>query len=101
MIRVNITREDDRIRKITVEGHAEMDDAGKDLVCAGVSCIMYGLCNALDEMNAGCKIKVGENRFEIQDPGSSETSKIILSTGYYQLKTIEEVYSEFIKITEV
>ncbi len=101
MIRVNITREDDRIRKLTVEGHAEMDDEGKDLVCAGVSCIMYGLCNALDEMNAGCEIKVMENRFEIQDPGCSETTKTILSTGYYQLKTIEEVYSEFIKITEV
>jgi len=32
---------------LTIKGHANYDEKGKDIVCAGVSTLFYTLCNAL------------------------------------------------------
>ena len=37
MIRINVNKENNQIKKITLEGHANYDEYGKDIVCAAVS----------------------------------------------------------------
>ena len=62
MIKVQIIKGDDKVM-LSVKGHAGYADKGEDIVCAGVSAIIFGLMNALDEKIA--KIKVDENDITI------------------------------------
>lgn len=81
-----------------VKGHAEYDDAGKDLVCAGVSSIMFGLLNALDEIAEGSVDISVDNQIKIKTGKTDIILQTILRTGLIQLQTVEESYPEFIKI---
>ena len=105
MIQVHAHLHCGNITEIEVMGHAGFDEIGKDLVCAGVSCIMYGTLNALDSLlQTGFKVKLSEKGYiQIQVQETSEILQIILRTTMIQLETMVESYSQYIKIkkTEV
>ncbi len=104
MIRVKVLTLNDAIRSLVIKGHAGYADKGQDLVCAAVSSISIGLCNALDHLAAAdCKITLEENRIEIEASSDNEKLQTILNTGLIQLQTVEEQFSEFVRIekTEV
>ncbi|MBR2824897.1 MAG: ribosomal-processing cysteine protease Prp [Solobacterium sp.] len=100
MINVRVETQNNQITTMVVNGHAESDVHGNDLVCAGVSAIMFGLCNALDERMTNTKFEVTKNEFYIQSDLSQE-SETILRTGLIQLKTMEESYPKNIKIKQM
>lgn len=50
MIKVRIEREEERINKITITGHANYDDYGKDIVCSSVSSIVITTVNGILEI---------------------------------------------------
>lgn len=97
MITVSVQTSNNKITTMKVTGHANYAKHGEDLVCAGVSAIMYGLCNTLDELKTKSSYKVTRNTFLIQSD-LSQKSETILRTGLIQLKTIEEAYPQNIKI---
>ncbi len=103
MIQIRMTEHDDRIQFISVSGHSGSDEYGKDLVCAAVSAVVFGLANALDEMKSDAQVSVKKNLIEIEKVTDDDKTEIILRTGWYQLITIQEVNQAFIKvnITEV
>ncbi|MCR4950819.1 MAG: ribosomal-processing cysteine protease Prp [Solobacterium sp.] len=101
MISVRITEKQDQICALSVKGHAGSAEHGKDLVCAAVSGIVFGLCNALDELAGVQTIEIGNNRIEIRIEVPDEKTELILRTGIVQLKTVSETNQNFIKITEV
>ena len=47
MIKINISNKDGQIHKINMIGHADYDDYGKDIVCAGASSIVTTTVNAI------------------------------------------------------
>lgn len=99
MIRVHEAVRDDQIILLEVTGHAESAESGKDLVCSAVSAVMFGLCNALDEMKTGCAITVDENCIRIETVRNSAKMQTILNTGIIQLRTIQETNRKYIRIT--
>ncbi|MDI9496914.1 MAG: ribosomal-processing cysteine protease Prp [Bacillota bacterium] len=52
MIRVQASRRDGDIVRITASGHAGYDKAGRDIVCAGVTAIMTTIYSALTDLLA-------------------------------------------------
>ena len=99
MIQVVIQKNQDEIQSITVTGHAEFDSHGQDLVCAGVSSILFGTLNALDEIvTDSCDLIVEKNKIKIQVKQACELTQTILQVTTIQLKTIEEQYKDYIKI---
>ncbi len=98
MIQIKIKCSDSQIKEMSVKGHAGYDEAGKDLVCAGVSSIMFGLLNALDEMSENAVEISVHDRIEIRTDSMDPILQTILKTGMIQLKTVEESYPDFIKI---
>lgn len=102
MIHIRVTEKDGKIISLVVTGHAESGPYGQDLVCAGVSSIVTGLGNALDEMVSGCDLSCRENCFSFKVPHPDEKSETVMRTGLIQLKTMEEVSGKYMKIeTEV
>ena len=98
MITVRIQEDSGQIEEMIIEGHAEADDPGKDLVCAGVSAVAIGLCNALDEMCDNVGFEMEDNRIRIYVPVTDERTEIVLRTGEIQLKTIAEYSRDFVQI---
>jgi len=87
-----------QIVSLEVSGHAGSAEKGKDLVCAAVSAISFGLCNALDQSGSEAEIKVESNRIRIQASGSDQNTETILRTGLIQLKTVEETNGSYLNI---
>ena len=101
MIRVRVVRKNHLVQSITVTGHADSDVYGHDLVCAIVSGIMTGLCNAMDILVGEDDVIFEEGHVEIHVAKPNEKTDLILETGLIQLKTAEEVNQDYLKVTEV
>jgi len=82
---------------LDVKGHAESGDYGKDLICAGVSTVVFGLMNALDELG-NAEIKEKDNHITIKIVEPNDISNNYMNLALTQLKTIEESYKKFIKV---
>ena len=98
MIKVTYEVKDDSYYSLDSKGHAEFADKGKDLVCASVSSILFGLMNALDELNENIEIEQLENHIKIVNHSKSEVVDNYIELVIIQLKTIEESYGDFIKV---
>ena len=100
MISVKYGFNDGHYTYLSVKGHAMSDDYGKDLICAGVSSIMFGLMNAIDMVDKQVILNDLGNQLEIINNGTDEKVNNYLELAVLQLKTIEESYSQYIKIDE-
>lgn len=99
MVKVNIVSNESGFEKIQVSGHARFSVKGQDLVCAGVSSIVFGTLNALCEMKCDVDLRVEEDiTIRVNQP--DEKLMIILNTMIIQLKTIQEQYSNYIEIKQ-
>ena len=97
MIKVTYSVNENNFVNLDVKGHAQFAEYGKDLICASVSSITFGLMNALDGIK-GVTIKELNNHIEIINESKSRKVNNYLELALIQLKTIEESYSEFIKV---
>lgn len=97
MINININYEHDEVRKLEISGHANYDEYGKDIICAGVSAVAIGALNNLDVNKYAIEVKEGLVKVEVIDEISNH-DKIVLETLIIQLQTIRESYPKFIKI---
>ncbi|WP_068774155.1 ribosomal-processing cysteine protease Prp [Paenibacillus sp. FJAT-26967] len=107
MIHVTIFRrsqEDQAIEAYQVEGHAEFDVPGKDLVCAAVSAITVGTVNSVESLTgvvAGTEMEKGWLDVILPldlEPGSMAQVQLILESMIVMLQTIAVNYSEYIAI---
>ncbi len=102
MIKVIVTRKNDKITSLEVSGHANYEVKGKDIVCAGVSAIVVGGFNALAKCNPNLDIVVTDkvSKVKITDVNDNNIQSI-LNTMYIQLDTIYQSYPKNISIKEV
>lgn len=100
MISVNVTFMGKEVKSLTVSGHANYDKYGKDIVCAGVSAVVTGGINALENQVENIEIINEENKLGVKVINSNEYIQIVLKTIIIQLETIENSYKKYIKITK-
>ncbi|MBE6136348.1 MAG: ribosomal-processing cysteine protease Prp [Erysipelotrichaceae bacterium] len=99
MIKVTVIHQDNLIKSIEINGHAGSGPKGHDLVCAAVSAIITGGANALDnKKNYKVVLESGHALIEMKE--KDEDGNKVLSTVWVMLKTVEESYSQFIKIED-
>lgn len=101
MTKVKIKKQAESIVNIVISGHAMSAEYGQDLVCAGISSVVTGICNALDTLSNydTSKIIMKAGYVEIPDVSRDEREQLILQVLIVQLKTIEEVYPDYIEIS--
>jgi len=98
MIEVTIFKHHSDALKITISGHANSGDYGKDLVCAGASAIFVGTLNALNQkgIEFNWKMESGDSMLELIT--INDSSLLIVETCIIQLQTMQESYSKYIRI---
>lgn len=99
MIKINCIRKDNRIIELSVKGHANSNEYGKDLVCAAVTGICVGGCNALKEDNFEIIIEEG-NLLIRATKDVEERDEIVLETILTQLKAVKEGQQKYMSISE-
>ena len=102
MIQAVLTVENGMIKTPEISGHSGSADKGEDLICAAVSAIVFGTCNALDELGSEADIEVSSNLVKITGRDDPLT-QTILNTMDVQLRTVQEGRETFVNIrkTEV
>lgn len=108
MIHVTIERNTDgKISAFTVEGHANFDEYGSDIVCAGVSAVTFGVINAIEALTQVVPVveQGGEGGYlhcKITENLPDEIQanvQLLLEGMLVSLQTIEESYSDYVNIT--
>ena len=51
MIKVSVTKKNQQIQEVSIQGHAMYDDFGKDIVCAAVSSCVITTVNGILEID--------------------------------------------------
>lgn len=101
MINVVIKYANDQLTSIVVKGHAQSAEAGKDLVCAGVSAVTIGALNSLTDSDSSFDIEIKDGYVKvIPEHRMTYENEIVMNVLITSLKTIAESYREYIKITE-
>ncbi|MBQ7562695.1 MAG: ribosomal-processing cysteine protease Prp [Lachnospiraceae bacterium] len=96
MIEARIRKQDGSVRSVRVKGHAEFEDAGKDIVCAAVSMLVINTANALERLtdNAVFGEELSDGLvFEFREP-PDEKGVLLLDTMLLGLADVQEKYGK-------
>ena len=100
MIKITASRKNGKIVNLTVKGHANSAPKGEDLVCAAVSSILVGGCNALSQPNCFA-IKLDSGDASITELNhANEHDYEVLEVMLVQFKSVEETSPKFLKVIE-
>ena len=100
MIKIEATRKNGKIISLTVKGHANSAPKGEDLVCAAVSSILVGGCNALSQPNCfAIKLNSGDASI-VEKSHANEHDYGVLEVMLVQFKSVEETSTKFLKVIE-
>ena len=95
MIKVDLTKD----KVITVSGHANYDDKGKDIVCASVSSIVITTINAIIEIdNEAIDYSDLDNKIVIRILKDDEIVNKLINNMILLLQQLENDYKEYVKI---
>lgn len=101
MIKIGVFKESSRIG-FNIEGHADYDENGRDIVCAAVSILSHTIYRSLyvnlnleDEMDA----KVKDGFMSVCVKIRNKEIDLLIDTFIEGIKSLLEDYGDFIKLT--
>ena len=101
MIQIKIARDESGISLISMHGHADYAQYGKDIVCSAASTIIIGGINAIAKLGfisfISYNVDAGDVELKINNTKNAEL-QIILETLVIQFKSIEESYPKYIQV---
>lgn len=108
MVRVEIRRKPDgTIAGFRMTGHAEYAEAGKDIVCAGVSAVAIGTVNAVASLLDVRLVDGTPEKGTLEatvPPGlegrRGEDLQLMLESMVHMVRDIESAYGAYIRVTE-
>ena len=96
MIKVNIKKD-----QITIKGHADYEEAGKDIVCASVTSIATTTINAIMRLNEDAiEFKSDSGLIDITIKKHNDLVDTLLLNMTELFKELEKEYKKYIKINE-
>ena len=95
MIVVNITE-----KSITVDGHADYAEPGKDIVCAAVSVLAQNLIESIKNLTGdSIEYRMVPGHIDINFKNLSEQGKLLVDSFFIGINSISESYGkEYVQI---
>ena len=101
MLKVVIKKQDNKIKKINLLGHANYDDYGKDIVCSSASSIMITTVNAIMMFDKSyITYEQKKDNFEIIINKNDKILDSLVINMINMFKELQEDYPKNIKIEE-
>ena len=106
MIKVKVDYQENRVSRVTVKGHANYDDYGKDIVCSAVSSIVYTALLGIKEFSSAkveYTVKEKQGLMDIIVPqGKTEVEEIkiqaVIETAVIGLRDLEKGYKAYLQV---
>lgn len=93
MIQVKIKKYQEQIQEITITGHANYDEYGKDIVCSSVSSIVITTVNGISELNPNyLEILEEKNKMTIQIKEEDEIGMKLIQNMISLLEELSKSY---------
>ena len=84
---------------ITVSGHANYAEAGKDIVCAGVTALVQGLIRSMESLTRDqIQYDITPGRADIHFKDLSEAGKLLVDSFFLGICLIADDFPEHIKL---
>lgn len=88
-----------RLDGITVDGHAGYAEAGKDIVCAGVTALVENLIDSIEGLTVDTiQYEISPGRADIHYKDLSEEGKLLVDSFFLGICSIEQDFPEHVKI---
>ena len=88
-----------RLDGITVDGHAGYAEAGKDIVCAGVTALVENLIDSIEGLTVDTiQYEVSPGRADIHYKNLSEDGKLLVDSFFLGICGIAQDFPEHVKI---
>ncbi len=106
MTAVTVFYKSGRVTGFCASGHSGYAKRGEDIVCAGVSALTQSACMGIEQLvdsNVDISLKDGELRLmlaEASDEEQRRRAELILGTMLLGLRSIEQKYSDYLKLYE-
>ncbi len=99
MIRIHVIRENDEIKQITLKGHANYDEYGKDIVCAAVSATFLCTVNGIFATTANSiQVKSSQNTQIVEVIKPDTMAEKLLGNMLKCLENLQQKYPNNIEI---
>ena len=99
MIKVEVVKEKEIKKEISILGHAMYDEYGKDIVCSAVSSITTTTVNGILALDKdSLSYKVNKEGLFITNIKSDNNTQILINNMVSLLKELENNYKENIKV---
>ena len=96
-----IVNEDNQYVGFHMNGHADFDEHGKDIVCAGASAVAYGIFNSvLSLTNTKPTFKIEDGLMDVKNISLSDDVQLLIRSLEVSLQTIEAEYKNYISISK-
>lgn len=84
---------------ITVSGHANYAEAGKDIICAGVTALVQGLIRSIESLTGDqIQYDITPGRADIYFKDLSEAGKLLVDSFFLGICLIADDFPEHIKL---
>ena len=84
---------------ITVSGHAGYAEAGKDIVCAGVTALVQGLIKSIEDLTSDqIQYDIAPGRADIQFKDLSGAGKLLVDSFFLGICAVERDFPGYVKI---
>lgn len=88
-----------RLDGITIDGHAGYAEAGKDIVCAGVTALTENLIGSIESLTKDeIQYEISPGRVDIHYKNLSEYGKLLIDSFFLGICDIEQDFPENVKI---
>lgn len=88
-----------RLDGITVDGHAGYAEAGKDIVCAGVTALVENLIDSIEGLTVDTiQYEVSPGRADIHYKDLSEEGKLLVDSFFLGICAVERDFPRYVKI---
>lgn len=85
---------------ITIDGHANYAEIGKDIVCAAVSVLAQNLIRSVEALTGDrIRYQIAEGHMDIRYENLSEQGKLLVDSFFIGICQIQEAYgSQYVQI---
>ena len=88
-----------RLDGITVDGHAGYAEAGKDIVCAGVTALVENLIDSIEGLTVDTiQYEISTGRADIHYKDLSEEGKLLVDSFFLGICAVERDFPRYVKI---
>ena len=99
MIKVDIKAKNNLVNSITISGHSNYSESGKDIVCSAVSSIAITTVNAILKINEhSIKYEDKDGYLKINVLLHNDTINTLIDNMIELLEELQEQYKKYVKI---